>query len=384
MNKIVYLDNNATTKPDNGVLEEMLKYFGEEYGNASSQYTLGMNAREAIENARSKIAGILNCMPKEIFFTGCGTESDNIAIAGTARRYKNKGNHIITSAIEHHAVLETVKRLGKEGFEWSIANVKENGIVDLDHLKSLIKPTTVIISVMYANNETGAIQPIHEISTICREKGIYFHTDAVQAAGKLTLNTKELGVDMMTLSGHKFHAPKGIGILFKRNGVNVVPLTYGGHHEQSVRPGTENVPYIAGIAKALEIAVNDMERHVAHIAPLKEKLKRRILSEIEKSTLNTPDESVCNTLNVSFSGLEGESMLLSLDEYGIEVSTGSACSSGSLEPSHVILAMGRDHLTAHGSIRFSLSKYTTEEEIDYTVDRLKEVIERIRRISPYK
>lgn len=384
MEKIVYLDNNATTAVDKDVFSEMSKYFSQEYGNASSQYTLGMNAREAVENARAKIASILNCMPKEVFFTGCGTESDNIAIAGTARRYKSRGNHIITSAIEHHAVLETVKKLGKEGFEWSLANVTKEGIVDVDHLKSLIKDGTFLVSVMYANNETGAIQPIKEIAALCREKGIYFHTDAVQAAGKLTLDVKELGADMLSLSGHKFHAPKGIGILYKRNGVNVVPLTYGGHHEMSVRPGTENVPYIVGTARALEIAHNGMKEHVSSMQHLKDKLKERIMNEIEGASLNTPASSVCNTLNVSFSGLEGEAMLLSLDEFGIEVSTGSACSSGSLEPSHVILAMGRDHLTAHGSIRFSLSKYTTEEEIDYTVERLKEVIERIRRISPYK
>lgn len=384
MEKIVYLDNNATTRVDDSVVKEMQKYFTEEYGNPSSIYTLGFNAREAVENARGRIAKILNCESRDIFFTGSGTESDNIAVKGVARRYKARGNHIITSAIEHHAVLHSVKQLEKEGFTSDIARVDENGIIDIEHLRSLIKPETILISVMYANNETGAIQPISEIGRIAKENNIYFHTDAVQGGGKLDLDVKKLNVDMLSLSGHKFHAPKGVGILYKRTGVNVVPLFHGGHHEMNVRPSTENVPYIIGIAKALEIASAEKEEHKERIGKLRDKLKIGILNFIDRIVVNTPPQSVFNTLNVSIVGIEGESILLSLDEYGIMVSTGSACTSGSLEPSHVIMAMGRDHTTCHGSVRFSLSKYTTDDDIDYTVEKLAVVVKKIREISPYK
>ncbi|HAV92972.1 TPA: cysteine desulfurase NifS [candidate division WOR-3 bacterium] len=384
MEKSVYLDNNATTKVDKEVVESMMKYLKDDYGNPSSLYTLGQNARSAVEDSRKRVASILNCEPRDVFFTGSGTESDNIAVKGVARRYKNKGNHIITSAIEHHAVLKSVEHLAKEGFTYDIAKVGEDGIVDVDHLKSLIKPETILISVMYANNETGAIQPIEEIGKIAKEREIYFHTDAVQGAGKLTLDVKKLNVDMLSLSGHKFHAPKGIGILYKRTGINPIPLFHGGHHELSVRPSTENVPYIVAVAKALEIAYRDIDEHRAKQTMLKERLKAGITKNIGNILLNTPDNSVFNTLNISFVGIEGESILFSLDEFGIAVSTGSACTSGSLEASHVIMAMGRDHTTSHGSVRFSLSKYTTEEEIDYTIDKVKSVVEKIRKISPYK
>lgn len=383
--KFIYLDNNATTRVDDRVVEEMQKYFTENYGNPSSLYDLGQQAREAVENARKRVAKILNCPEQDVFFTGSGTESDNIAIKGVARRYQNKGKHIITSAIEHHAVLNSVEYLAKkEGFEYSLVNVGSDGIVDLDHLKSLIRDDTILISIMYANNETGAIQPIEEIGKIAKEKGIYFHTDAVQAAGKLPLDVKKLNVDMLSLSGHKFHAPKGIGILYKRTGINPIPLFHGGHHEKNLRPSTENVPYIMGIAKALEIAYEEFEEHKEKIYRLKMMLKEGIEKNIDGIVLNTPEKSVFNTLNYSFKGIEGESILFSLNDFGIGVSTGSACTSGSLEPSHVIKAMGRDHATCHGSIRFSLSKYNTEEEIKYTVEKLKEVVERIRKISPYK
>lgn len=383
--KFVYLDNNATTRVDDRVVEEMQKYFTEIYGNPSSLYDLGQQARDAIENSRKRVAKILNCSEQDVFFTGSGTESDNIAIKGVARRYQNKGKHIITSAIEHHAVLNSVEYLAKkEGFEYSLVNVGSDGIVDLEHLKSLIRDDTILISIMYANNETGAIQPIEEIGKIAKEKGIYFHTDAVQAAGKLSLDVKKLNVDMLSLSGHKFHAPKGVGILYKRTGINPIPLFHGGHHEKNLRPSTENVPYIMGIAKALEIAYEKFEEHKEKIYKLKMMLKKGIEKNIDGIVLNTPENSVFNTLNFSFKGIEGESILFSLNDFGIGVSTGSACTSGSLEPSHVIKAMGRDHATCHGSIRFSLSKYNTEEEIKYTVEKLKEVVERIRKISPYK
>lgn len=384
MEKRIYLDNNATTRVDDEVAGEIGKYFTEEYGNPSSLYSIGASARAAVEDSRKRVSKILNCEPREVFFTGSGTESDNIAIKGTARRYKSKGNHIITTAIEHHAVLKSVEQLAKEGFTYDIAKVKENGIVDVEHLKSLIKPETILISVMYANNETGAIQPISEIGKVAKERGIYFHTDAVQGAGKLSLNVKELNVDMLSLSGHKFHAPKGVGILYKRTGINPTPLFSGGHQELAVRPSTENVPYIAAIGRALEIAHRDIEEHREKQSVLKERLKAGLLKNIDKVVVNTPEESVFNTLNVSFVGIEGESILFTLDAFGIAVSTGSACTSGSLEPSHVIMAMGRDHTTCHGSVRFSLSKYTTEEEIDYTIDRVKETVEKIRKISPYK
>ncbi|MGE3062889.1 MAG: cysteine desulfurase family protein [bacterium] len=384
MDKIIYLDNNATTRVDDSVVSEMAKYFTEEYGNPSSLYTLGAKAREAIENSRKRVAGILNCEARDVFFTGSGTESDNIAIKGVARRYKNKGTHIITSAIEHHAVLKSVEQLSKEGFTFDIARVGEDGIVDIEHLKSLIKPETILISVMYANNETGAIQPIEEIGKLAKEKGIYFHTDAVQAAGKLSLDVKKLNVDMLSLSGHKFHAPKGVGILYKRTGINPIPLFHGGHQELALRPSTENIPYIAGIALALENADREIEQHKKVQSGLKERLKKGLVGSIDKILVNTPEKSVFNTLNVSFVGIEGESILFSLDEYGIAVSTGSACTSGSLSPSHVLLAMGRNHTTSHGSVRFSMSKYTTEEDIDFTIEKVKSVVEKIRKISPYK
>ncbi|PIP13814.1 MAG: cysteine desulfurase NifS [bacterium (Candidatus Stahlbacteria) CG23_combo_of_CG06-09_8_20_14_all_34_7] len=384
MEKLVYLDNNATTKVDHAVVEAMMKYFTEDYGNPSSIYTHGQRAREAVENARKRVAKILNCEQRDVFFTGSGTESDNIAIKGVARKYKNKGNHIITSSIEHHAVLKSVEYLAKEGFIYDIVKVNEDGIIDIDHLKSLIKPETILISVMYANNETGAIQPIEDIGKIAKEKGIYFHTDAVQGVGKLTLDVKKLNVDMLSLSGHKFHAPKGVGILYKRTGINPIPLFHGGHHELNVRPSTENVPYIVGIAEALNIAYRDIEKHRERQMKLKERLKKGLIKNIDNILLNTPEKSVFNTLNVSFIGIEGESILFTLDESGIAISTGSACTSGSLEPSHVIKAMGRNHATCHGSVRFSLSKYTTEEEIDFTIDKVKSTVEKIRKISPYK
>jgi len=383
--RIVYFDNNATTRVDDRVVKKMGIYFTKVYGNPSSLYDLGFEAKNAVEDARKKISKILNCSDQEIFFTGSGTESDNIAIKGVARRYQKKGKHIITSSIEHHAVLNSVEYLGKkEGFEYSLVKVDSDGIVDIDHLKSLIRPDTILISIMYANNETGAIQPIEEIGKIAREKGIYFHTDAVQAAGKLPLDVKKLNVDMLSLSGHKFHAPKGVGILYKRTGINPIPLFHGGHHEKNLRPSTENVPYMVGIAEALEIAYDEFEEHKKHIYKLKMMLKEGIEKNIDGLVLNTPKNSVFNTLNYSFKGIEGESILFSLNDFKISVSTGSACTSDSLEPSHVIMAMGREDSISHGSIRFSLSKYNTEEEIKYTIEKLKEVVERIRKISPYK
>ncbi len=384
--KTVYLDNNATTKVEDRVIEVMSDYFSNIYGNPSSIHDMGFEAREKLEEAREKIAQLLNCKSEEIFFTGSGTESDNIAIKGAAYKYQKNGNHIITSKIEHHAVLNSFKALEKEGFNVSYVNVDKNGIIDIDHFKSLIKDNTIFVSIMHANNETGAIQPIEKISDICKGNNIIFHTDAVQTTGKLIIDLEKMkNIDLLTFSGHKIHAPKGIGVLFKRKGVHLKPIMHGGHHERKIRPGTENVPYIIGIAKAFEIAQNEHDKNEKHIRELRDYFYNQIIGNFDKIIINTPIEnSVYNTLNVSFKGLEGESILLTLSEKGIMASSGSACTSDSLDPSHVLLAMGRDHLTAHGSIRFSLSKYISKEDIDYTIDILKETITKIRNISPYK
>lgn len=374
----VYLDNNATTAMLEEAVKAMMPYLTEKYANASSMHDMGFEAREGLEGARAEIAEILGAEPSEIFFTGSGTESDNIALRGVAIS-KPKGSHLIVSAIEHPAVLKTAKALENE-YDVTYIPVGSEGIVNPDDIEQSIKDSTVLISVMHANNETGAIQPVEQISQIARDRGILMHTDAVQTVGKIPLNVKELGIDMLSASAHKFHGPKGVGILYKKKGVRFGRILTGGHHEKGIRPGTENVAGIVGMAEALKLSAIDSHEHIRE---LRDMLKGLVL-KMDNVIVNTPENSVYNTLNVSFKGVEGEALLLTLSQYGVMASSGSACSSGDLEPSHVLLAMGRDHMTAHGSLRFSLSRFNTEEEIIYTADILEKAVARIENISPYK
>lgn len=380
--KKVYLDNSATTKVSDEVISAMLPYFTEKYGNPSSLHTSGREAREAIETARNKIAGTIGANPAEIVFTSGGTESDNIAIIGGALANRKKGNHIITSAIEHPAVLETCRHLEKEGFKVTYVPVDPDGILKLDELEKAITAETTLITVMHVNNEIGTIQPIKEIGKIAREKDIYFHTDAVQSFGKIPVNVEDLGVDMLALSGHKIHGPKGVGVLYLRKGTPVRSLTFGGGHERGVRSGTENVSGIVGMAKACELAARDFDRNVEHMTRLRDRLMDGLL-KIEHCRLNGSRKNRSpNNVNISYSFVEGESMVLLLDMKGIEVSTGSACSSKKLEASHVLLSCGLDPETAHGSLRMTNSKYNTEEEIDYVIETLPGIVSRLREMSP--
>lgn len=380
--KRVYLDNSATTKVSDEVVNAMLPYFTEKYGNPSSLHTAGRDAREALETARTQVADAVGANPAEIVFTSGGTEADNIAILGGVLANKKKGNHIITSSIEHPAVLETCKHLEKDGFKVTYLPVDSDGFVKLDALEAAITSETILISVMQVNNEIGSIQPIAEIGRIAREKGIKFHTDAVQALGKVKINVNDLGVDMLSISGHKVNGPKGIGALYLRKGTQVKSLVYGGGHERGIRSGTENVPGCVGMGKACELAVRDFDRNVEHMTRLRDRLMDGML-KIEHSRLNGPrTKRSPNNVNISYSFVEGESMVLLLDMAGIEVSTGSACSSKKLEPSHVLLSCGLDPETAHGSLRMTNSKYNTEEEIDYVIQTLPGIVARLREMSP--
>ncbi|OPY27023.1 MAG: putative cysteine desulfurase 2 [Methanocella sp. PtaU1.Bin125] len=381
--KRVYLDNSATSKVDDEVLDAMLPFFTGKYGNPSSLYALGRESREAIEVARQQVASAIGASPAEIIFTSGGTEADNIAIVGSALAGKKKGNHIITSSIEHPAVLETCRYLEKEGFKVTYLPVTPEGIVRVDELAAAITKETILITVMQVNNEIGSIQPIAEIGRIAKEKGIRFHTDAVQAMGKVRVNVNDLGVDLLSLSGHKIHGPKGVGALYLRKGTPVRSLVHGGGHERGIRSGTENVPGIAGMGKACEVMTRDFERNVAHMTRLRDRLMDGLL-KIEHSRLNGPRgaQRSPNNVNVSYSFVEGESMVLLLDMAGIEVSTGSACSSTKLEPSHVLLSCGLPAEEAHGSLRMTNSKYSTEEEIDYVIETLPGIVARLREMSP--
>ncbi len=381
--KRIYLDNSATTRVDDEVVNTMLPFFTEKYGNASSLYTLGREAHEAIEVARGQVARAIGATPAEIVFTSGGTESDNIAIIGSALANKRKGNHIITSAIEHPAVLETCRHLEKDGYKVTYVPVTPEGVVKVDELASAITKETILITIMQVNNEIGSIQPIAEIGRIAKEKGVRFHTDAVQAMGKVPVNVNGLGVDLLTLSGHKIHGPKGIGALYVRKGTVVRSLVYGGGHERGIRSGTENTAGIVGLGKACEVMARDFDRNVAHMTRLRDKLMDGLL-KIEHSRLNGPrgDRRSPNNVNVSYSFVEGESMVLLLDMQGIEVSTGSACSSKKLEPSHVLLSCGLPAEEAHGSLRMTNSKYTTEEDVDYVIQALPGVVARLREMSP--
>lgn len=381
--KNVYFDNAATTKLDSDVLNDMMPYLTDDYGNASSIYKLGKTSREAVENSHKIVANILNCKPNEIYFTAGGSESDNTAIKGIARANKSKGNHIITSKIEHPAVLDSCRELEKEGFEVSYISVDEYGTIDLEELKKEIKPTTILISVMTANNEIGTIQPIKEIGEIAHEHNIYFHTDAVQAIGNIKIDVNEMNVDSLSLSGHKFYGPKGIGALYVKNGVSFNKYISGGHQERNKRAGTENVAGIVGLASAMERAYKELDEHNKNISELRDYYESNILEKIPYVKVNgNINNRLPGNSNISFRYIEGEGLLLNLDLKGICASSGSACTSGSLDPSHVLLAIGLPHEIAHGSLRISIGKYNTKEEIDYLIDSLVEIVNKLRNMSP--
>ncbi|MGB9979163.1 cysteine desulfurase NifS [Methanobacterium sp.] len=379
----MYMDHSATSPVDPEVFEAMKPYFVDNFGNASTLYSLGREARKAMEAARAQVASLIGAKPEEVIFTSGGTESDNIAIKGTAYRLKDKGNHIITSAIEHPAVRETCKYLEKKGFEVTYLPVYEEGIVRISDLEDAITDKTILITIMHANNEIGTIQPIAEIGKIARENKIYFHTDAVQTVGKIPVNVEEMNVDMLSLSAHKVYGPKGIGALYMRKGVRVEPILHGGGHEKGLRPGTENVSGIVGLGKACELAEKNLLENTKYITNLRDKLIDGILNSIEQSYLDGHrTKRLPNNVNLRFTGIEGESLVLHLDSKGIAASTGSACSSKSLEPSHVLTALGLEHVDAHGSLRLTLGKENTEEEVDYVITAVKEVVETLRKLSP--
>jgi cysteine desulfurase len=382
LNKI-YFDHNATTPVLNEVFEAMVPYLKDQWGNPSSIHWAGRGTRKAVEDAREQVCKLLNCAPLELIFTSSGTESDNHAIKGIAYSKKDKGNHIITTKVEHPAVLNTCKYLQKEGFDVTYLDVDSDGMLDLEALKAAITPKTILITVMYANNETGVIFPIAEIGEIARERGVTFHTDAVQAAGKIPIDTQKLNVDLISISGHKLYAPKGMGALYARRGVRLVPLIHGGHHERNRRGGTENVAGIIAMGKAAEIAIRDMDAEIKHLKTLKDRLEKGMAERVPHIKINGhPDRRLPNTANISFEFVEGESLLLNLDMKGVAASSGSACTSGSLEPSHVLLAMGLSHEMSHGSVRFSLGKSNTVEEIDYLLEIMPPIVERMRSMSP--
>ncbi|MBR2160503.1 MAG: cysteine desulfurase NifS [Clostridia bacterium] len=379
--KRIYLDHAATTYVLPEVLKEMEPYFTDVFGNASSLHSFGQEGAVAVAEAREKVAKILGANSNEIYFTSCGTESNNWALRGIA--YKKGKGHIITSQIEHPAILQTCADLEKKGFEVSYIGVNNNGIINLEELKKAIRPDTILISVMSANNEMGAIQPIEEIAKIAKENKIPFHTDAVQAIGAIKFNVKEMGIDMLSLSGHKFYGPKGIGVLYIRNGLGIAKFMTGGEQERNMRAGTTNTPLIVGLAKAITLAYENFDQKVEELAKKRDYLINRILTEIPYSSLNGDSKNrLPNNVNISYKFIEGESILMLLDFDGIAVSTGSACSSGSLKSSHVLLAMGTDIELAHSSVRMTLGEKTTYEDLDYTVDCLKKVIENLRNMSP--
>ena len=383
MEKLIYLDNAATTKTAPEVVEAMLPYFTEDYGNPSSVYSFASKNKEAVTRQRDIIADVLGAKSNEIYFTAGGSEADNWALKAAAEAYKNKGNHIITSKIEHHAILHTAAYLEEKGFEVTYLDVDENGLVNLKALKEAIRPTTILISIMFANNEIGTIEPVKEIGEIARENGILFHTDAVQAFGQVPINVDECCIDMLSASGHKLNGPKGIGFLYIRTGVKIRSFIHGGAQERKRRAGTENVPGIIGLGTAAARAANTMEERTAKEKELRDYLIERVLNEIPYTKLNGhPTLRLPNNANFSFRFIEGESLLIKLDMKGICASSGSACTSGSLDPSHVLLAIGLPHEIAHGSLRLTLNEEITKEEIDYVADNLKEIVEGLRGMSP--
>lgn len=383
MEKKIYLDNAATTKTRPEVVEAMLPYFTEKFGNPSSIYEFASQNKKAVDEARITVANALRADTDEIYFTASGTEADNWAIKGTVEAYAAKGNHIITSKIEHHAILHTCEYLEKHGVEVSYIDVDENGILKLDELKKAIRPTTILISVMFANNEIGTVQPIKEIGEIAKANNILFHTDAVQAFGQLDIDVNDLNIDMLSASGHKLNGPKGIGFLYIRKGLKLRSFVHGGAQERHRRAGTENVPAIVGLGKAVEIAVATMEERKNKEISLRDMLINRILSEVQYVRLNGHRTSrLPNNVNVSFQFIEGESLLIMLDMKNICASSGSACTSGSLDPSHVLLAIGLPHEIAHGSLRLTLNDEITEDDINYVVENIKEIVAKLRSMSP--
>lgn len=383
MTKFVYADNAATTAVSPEVLEVMLPFYKEAYGNPSSLYQLGQDARAAVEEARRTVAECLGAQPNEIYFTGCGSESDNWAIKGAARKMKAKGKtHIITTAFEHHAVLHTLQALEREGFTVTYLDVHRNGLITAEEVAAAITEETGLVTIMYANNEIGTIQPIAEIGAVCKERGVLFHTDAVQAVGNVVINVKEQNIDMLSLSGHKLHGPKGIGALYIRNGVSIETFLDGGAQERGKRAGTENVAGIVGLAKAMELACSTVSERREKLTALRDKLIDG-LSKIERSHLNGDREHrLPGNVSFCFEGIEGESLLLMLDMNGVAASSGSACTSGSLDPSHVLLSIGLPHEVAHGSVRLSLGDYNTDEDVEHILSVLPGIVERLRSMSP--
>ncbi len=384
MKELIYMDNAATTQVSEEVLEGMIPYFREHYGNASSIYSIGQVSKKAITEAREKVAKALNADPKEIFFTGSGTEADNWALRSYAEANKEKGNHIITSKIEHHAILHVCEYLEKNGFEVTYLDVDNEGFISLEELEKAIRPETILISIMHANNEIGTIQPIKEISEIAKKNKIIFHTDAVQTAGILDIDVKEIGVDMLSLSAHKFHGPKGVGVLYVRRGIKLPPFMIGGGQERGKRGSTENVAGIVGLGIALENAKASAADDREKLTKLRDYLIDKMLEAIPHARLNGPrgENRLPGNTNFSFEFIEGESMLLLLDSFGICGSSGSACTSGSLDPSHVLLGIGLPHEIAHGSLRLSISTENTKEQIDFVVEKTAQVVQRLRDMSP--
>ena len=381
--KTIYFDNNATTKVADEVLEEIKPYFCDLYGNPSSMHTFGGQIGIKIREAREKTAALLGCDPGEIIFTGCGTESDNTAIKGTLAAHPDK-RKVITTRVEHPAVLSVCRDLENQGYTVVELSVDKKGRLDLSELKSHLDDNTAIVTIMFANNETGVVFPVEKIAEIVKSKGVIFHTDAVQAVGKIPINLSKSNIDLLSLSGHKLHAPKGVGILYVRKGTRLAPFMLGGHQEGGRRAGTENVPGIIGLGKACELAMHNFDQENKKVKSLRDKLEKGILAKCPDCMVNGDTESrLPNTSNLSFEFIEGESILLMLDRFGICASSGSACTSGSLEPSHVLRAMGVPFTAAHGSIRFSLSRYNTEEEVNYTVEKIPPIIARLRELSPF-
>lgn len=376
---IKYFDNAATTRINEEVLKEMFPYLTKEYGNASSMYSIGRQSRRAIENARKQVAQLLNCKPQEIYFTSCGTESDNTALKGVALKNKEKGNHIITSKIEHPAILHTCQNLEKQGFEVTYLNVDEEGTIDLEQLNNSIKPSTILISIMFANNEIGTIEPIEQISYIAKKHNIIFHTDAVQACGNVPIDVQKMGIDMLSLSGHKINAPKGIGALYVKEGIEFETYMDGGHQEHSKRAGTENVAEIVGLGKACEMAKNNMEKHMKYLQNLRDYYISQVEEKIPDVKLNGSRKNrLPGNSNFSFKDIRGDELLLKLDEKGICASSGSACSTGSLEPSHVLTAIGLPQNLLDGTLRVTFGEDNTIEDVDYLVENLEQIIKKLR------
>lgn len=379
----VYLDNAATTALSPRVLEAMLPYFTQYYGNPSSVHAFGREAKQGLDKARDQVAKALHCEPSEVIFTGCGTESDNTVLLGVAQRYGDKGKHIITTNVEHHAILHTCEYLEKQGYSVTYLPVDQDGLVTAEQVAAAVRPDTILVSIMFANNEVGTIMPIQEIGAVCKEKGVLFHTDAVQAVGHIPVDVQAMHIDMLSLSAHKFHGPKGVGALYCRKGIRLPSYIMGGAQEKGRRAGTENVAGIVGLGAAIQLATEQLEENRAKMTALRDRLMTGIQTRISEVKLNGhPTNRLPNNVNFSFKYIEGESILLMLDMNGIAASSGSACTSGSLDPSHVLLALGLPHEIAHGSVRLTLGDETTEEDIDYTIDVLEKTVARLRAMSP--